>query len=462
MLTKDYRIEKDSMGEMRVPAHAYWGAQTQRAVENFPISGQRFSRPFIEALGLIKACAAEVNGSLGLLDGDIAGHIIAAAHEVIIGKFDDHFVIDIYQTGSATSTNMNANEVIANRANELAGGRLGARYPVHPNDHVNRGQSSNDVIPTALHLATLSQLRNELVPALLRMRESLAGKSKEFMDVLKIGRTHLQDATPLSLGQEFSGYASMIDHGLQRLMAIQPHLGELALGGTAIGTGINTDKRFAGLVIAKLNARTGLQLTEAENHFEAQGARDAIVETSAMLKTLAVSLTKIANDIRWLGSGPRCGIGELRLPEVQPGSSIMPGKINPVIAEALLQVCARVIGNDTTIAISGLSGNFELNVMMPIMTHAILESISLLTRAINVFIDKLLDGLQANKERCLFMVEQSLAMITALVPVIGYDTAADIAHRAFETGETVREILLREKILSAGEIARFLDPKTMV
>lgn len=462
MSAENYRIEKDSMGEMKVPSHAYWGAQTQRAVENFPISGQRFSRPFIKALGLIKACAAEVNGSLDLIHPDIAAHIITAAHEVIEGKFDDQFVVDIYQTGSATSTNMNANEVIANRANELAGGRIGDRYPVHPNDHVNRGQSSNDVIPTALHLATLTLLRTELVPSLQRMREGLAGKAREFDDVLKIGRTHLQDATPIRLGQEFSGYASMIDHGLRRLEAIQYHLRELALGGTAVGTGISTDKRFAGLVIEKLSYRTGLQLREAENHFEAQGARDAIVEASASLKTIAVSLTKIANDIRWLGSGPRCGIGELRLPEVQPGSSIMPGKVNPVIAEALLQVCARVIGNDTTIALSGLSGNFELNVMLPIMTHAILESISLMTRAITVFTEKLVDGLQANSERCLLMVEQSLAMVTALVPVIGYDIAADIAHRAFESGETVREILLRQEILPEEVITKLLDPRSMV
>ncbi|MBX6377873.1 MAG: class II fumarate hydratase [Clostridia bacterium] len=453
----EFRTERDSMGEMQVPADAYYGASTQRAVLNFPISGLRFPRGFIRALGLIKRAAAEVNADLGLLDAERSRAIVQAAQEVADGRWDDQFVVDVFQTGSGTSTNMNANEVIANRAAEILGEGRGSRR-VHPNDHVNMGQSSNDVIPTAIHIAAVTSLHEELLPALGRLRDGLAEKAAAFDDIVKIGRTHLQDATPIRLGQEFSGYASQVEHGIRRLQRAVEDLAELALGGTAVGTGINTHPEFAPRVIARLNQLTGLQFREAENHFEAQAARDAAVAASGALRTVAVSLMKIANDIRWLGSGPRCGIGELRLPAVQPGSSIMPGKVNPVIAESLMMVCAKVMGNDATIAICGQHGNFELNVMMPVLAHDLLQSITILARAADNFQERCVAGLEADRERCEGLIEQSLAMVTVLAPRIGYDRAAEIAKRSYATGRTVREICLEEKVLPEEELAVLLDP----
>jgi fumarate hydratase, class II len=447
------RVERDTMGEMRVPDDALYGAQTARAVENFPISGLRFPRRFIRALGLIKKHAAGTNTSLGLLDTKIADAIQRAAQEVIEGKHDSEFVVDIFQTGSGTSTNMNANEVIATLATRLAGER------VHPNDHVNRGQSSNDVIPTAIHIAAVEGITRELIPALEILRDALDAKAREFHDVLKIGRTHLQDATPIRLGQEFSGYASQVEHGIARLRNVLPHLSELALGGTAVGTGINTHPEFAQRTIASISAETGLQLREAANHFEAQATRDACVEASGALKTVAVSLLKIANDIRFLGSGPRLGYGELKIPATQPGSSIMPAKVNPVMSEMLMQVCAQVIGNDAAITVSGMLGNFELNVMMPVIAHNLLQSIALLANGSRVFSERCVAGLEANRERCEGGIEQSLAMCTPLATVIGYDRAAEIAKIAYVTGRTVREVAKEKSGLSEEQLAQLLDPR---
>ncbi|HWP90593.1 MAG TPA: class II fumarate hydratase [Thermodesulfobacteriota bacterium] len=461
MSTMEYRIETDSMGEMRVHVSAYHGAQTARAVENFPISGIRFPREFIAAMGMIKLAAAEVNMELGLLTKRVGKAIIRAAKEVIEGKLDDHFVVDIFQTGSGTSTNMNTNEVIANRANEMMGGKIGDKHPVHPNDHVNMGQSSNDVIPTAIHVSALESIEKNLLPALKKLQKALDKKAKEFDRIVKIGRTHLQDATPIRLGQEFSGYASMVEHGIRRVESSRNHLSELAIGGTAVGTGINTHPEFGRRMARKLTQMTGVRFKEAENHFEAQGAKDAVVETSGALKTVAVSLTKIANDIRWLGSGPRCGIGEILIPPVQPGSSIMPGKVNPVIAESVCQVAAQVIGNDAVITIGGMSGNFELNVMMPVMAHNLLQSITLLSNVVNVFTDKCIVGIKADKKRCEDMIEKSLAMCTVLAPIIGYDAAAKLAKEAYETGKTVREVALEKKIMPEAELSRVLDPWSM-
>ncbi len=453
-----YRIERDSMGEVRVPATAYYGAQTQRAVENFPVSGIRFPRDFIRGLGMIKLCAAKVNLDLGLLDRRIAEAIVQAAREVVEGKWDGEFVLDIFQTGSGTSTNMNANEVIANRAIELLGGTIGSKQPVHPNDHVNLGQSSNDVIPTAIHLAALQVVERELLPSLRGLHQVLLAKATEFDGVVKIGRTHLQDATPVRLGQEFSGYARQVELSIARVEQNRPSLAELALGGTAVGTGINTHPEFPGRVIRYLAEITQLPLAEAKNHFAAQGAMDAVVETSGTLKTVAVSLTKIANDVRWLGSGPRCGIGEIFLPEIQPGSSIMPGKVNPVIPEAVIQVAAQVIGNDACITIGGQGGYFELNTMMPVMAYNLLQSIALLGSASRIFVDKCLAGIRADEARCAELIEQSLAMCTALAPVIGYDAAAKIAKESYETGKTVRQVALEHQILPEEELKRILDP----
>jgi fumarate hydratase, class II len=429
-----YRTETDSMGEMRVPAGALYGAQTARAVENFVISGLRFPRAFIRALGLIKKHAAMTNGALGLLPARTAEAIRFAAQEVVEGKLDEQFVVDVFQTGSGTSTNMNANEVIARRASQ----ELGAT--VHPNDHVNCGQSSNDVIPSALHLAALESIELRLRPALKELREALLKKAVQFGDILKIGRTHLQDATPLRLGQEFSGYASQIEHGLARLDNARPHLGELALGGTAVGTGLNAHPEFARRTIAGLAVETALTLREAPNHFEAQAARDASVEASGALKTVAVSLIKIANDLRWLGSGPRLGLGELKLPALQPGSSIMPGKVNPVMCEMVLQVGAQVIGNDAAITFGGTAGNFELNTMMPLIAHNLLQSVELLANATQAFARRCVEGLEADVARCQGNVERSLALVTALAPVIGYDRAAGVAKVAADTGRTVRDV----------------------
>ena len=458
-MSESTRTERDSMGEMQVPSDAYYGAQTARAVENFPISRLRFTRPFIRALGLIKKHAAATNQELGKLDEATSKAIQQAAQEVIDGKFDAQFVVDIFQTGSGTSTNMNTNEVIANRAIEIKGGTFGDKS-VHPNDHVNNGQSSNDVIPTAIHIAALDQIVNELIPALNQLHEALLKKASKFGDIIKIGRTHLADATPIRLGQEFSGYASQVEHGIARLEGVCKHLGELALGGTAVGTGINTHPDFAKKTIAGIAEDTDLELIEAPNHFEAQGAQDAAVEASGALKTVATSLIKIANDIRWLGSGPRCGIGELKLQATQPGSSIMPGKVNPVMCEMLIQVGAQVIGNDATITFGGTFGNFELNVMLPVMAHNLLESIELLTSGSRVFAERCVKPLEADAERCESMIEQSLAMCTALAPVIGYDKAADIAKKAYAQGRTVRQVALDESGLTEEQLQEILDPKS--
>jgi fumarate hydratase class II len=456
------RTERDSMGEMRVPVDAYYGASTARAVENFPISGLRLGRPFLAAVGLIKWCCAAVNHDLGLLDARRRDLIQQAAQEVIDGKLDDPFVVDVFQTGSGTSTNMNANEVIASRANEIATGKRGGKDPVHPNDHVNMEQSSNDTIPTAMHVSAAVAMKQTLQPALERLGEVLSRKAAEFDDVVKIGRTHLQDATPIRLGQELSGYAAQAKLGAQRCIKAIRCLRELPLGGTAVGTGINSHPEYARRAIALIAQKTGIEFVEAQNHFEAQSAKDAVVEASGQLKTIAISLTKIANDIRWLASGPRCGIGEISLPATQPGSSIMPGKVNPVMSEMVLQVAAQVIGNDATIAWSGgFGGTFELNVMMPVMAYNLLQSIELLARAARVFADRCAAGLAANRERCESLLEQSLAMCTSLAPKIGYDAAADIAKESFKTGKTVRQVAAERKVLGDKELEQALDARRM-
>lgn len=453
----ELRTERDSMGEMEVPQDAYYGASTQRAVLNFPISGLRFSRPFIRAMGLIKRAAAEVNMDLGLLEPRLGKAIVAAATEVAEGRWDREFVVDIFQTGSGTSTNMNANEVIANRAAEILGEARGSKA-IHPNDHVNMGQSSNDVIPTAIHVAAQELTEHDLIPALEVLERGLSQKAREFDDIVKIGRTHLQDATPIRLGQEFSGYASQIAHGIRRLQQAAEGMQELAIGGTAVGTGINTPAEFGDRMAKRLSELTRVTFREADNHFEAQAAKDAAVQLSGTLKTLAVSFMKIANDIRLLGSGPRCGIGELIVPAVQPGSSIMPGKVNPVIAESVMMVCAQVFGNDAAVSTAGQWGNFELNVMMPVLAHNLLESIELLAHSARNFEEKLLRGLTADRERATGLVEQSLAMVTALAPVIGYDRAAKIAKVSYETRRTVRELVLEENILPKEQVEQLLDP----
>ncbi len=458
---KDFRIESDSMGEMKVPIDAYWGAQTQRAYLNFPVSGIRFPRRFIHALGMIKLAAAQVNMKLELLDQERGKVVEKAASEVRDGKFDDQFILDIFQTGSGTSTNMNANEVIASRANELLGGKIGSKIPVHPNDHVNMGQSSNDVIPSCIHFAALDGLEKDLLPSLKTLESSLFKKSKEFDRIVKIGRTHMQDATPVRLGQEFGGYAGMVSHGIRRITRTVDHLSELAIGGTAVGTGINTHPEFGVMMAARLSEMTGLTFKETENHFEAQGSKDTIVETSSALKTLAVSLMKIANDIRFLSCGPRCGIGEIILPAVQPGSSIMPGKVNPVIAESVCQVAAQVIGNDFAIAVSGLSGNLELNVMMPVMAYNLLQSIDILAGVSVIFAEKCIDGIQADEKRIGELIDKSLALCTALSPHIGYDAASKIAKEAYETGKTISQIAHEKKILPEEELKEVLDPWRM-
>ena len=452
------RIEKDSMGEMPVPESALHGASTQRAVLNFPVSGYRFSRPFIRALGLIKWAAAQANHDLGLLDAHRCALIVQAAEEMVEGKLDSHFPLDVFQTGSGTSTNSNANEVISNRCSQLAGRSMGARDLVHPNDHVNMGQSSNDVIPSAIHISVAEQLKNSLIPALEELQRALEMKAKEFWEIIKIGRTHLMDATPIRLGQEFSGYAQQARYARDRAERAISALTELALGGTAVGTGLNRHLNFPSKVMRHLEQRTGIKFREASNHFEAQGSKDAAVEASGHLKTIAVSLFKIANDIRWLGSGPRCGIGEIQLPATQPGSSIMPGKVNPVMCESLMMVCAQVIGNDACITWAGANGNFELNVMMPVMAHNLLESIRLLANVCDAFTEKCVSGISANKERCRELVELSMAMVTSLAPKIGYDRAAEIAKESARTGKTIREISRERKILPDAELDTALDP----
>ena len=456
-----HRIERDSMGEVSVPGDAYYGAQTQRAIDNFPISGLRFPRRFIAALGLIKRSAAQTNQELGLLDATRADAIVTTCDEIISGKLDDHFPIDIFQTGSGTSTNMNANEVISNRAIERSGGVLGSKDPVHPNDHVNMGQSSNDVIPSAIHISGAVSIHEDLIPALQHLHSALQAKAEAFDDIIKSGRTHLMDATPVRLGQEFGGYAAQIAHGIRRAEAARDALLELALGGTAVGTGLNCPVDFPAKAIARIAASTGLAFREAENHFEAQGARDGVVEASGQLKTIAASCMKIANDIRWLGSGPRTGFYEISLPSVAPGSSIMPGKVNPVLCEMLTMVSAQVMGNDVTINVGGQGGNFELNVYLPVMAHNLLESTSILATGTRAFADKCVVGIQANEERCTQSVERNLAICTSLAPAIGYDKAASISKEAFKTHRTVREVALEWEVLPADELDRLLDGRTM-
>ena len=455
------RVEKDSMGEMSVPESALYGASTQRAVLNFPISGWRFSRPFIRALGLLKSAAAQANHDLGLLDAERSALIVQAAEEVAEGKLDEHFPLDIFQTGSGTSTNTNANEVISNRSCQLAGKPIGAREPVHPNDHVNMGQSSNDVIPSAIDISAAEQLKVCLIPALEKLADALAAKAKEFHHVIKIGRTHLMDATPVRLGQEFGGYAQQVLFGKRRAEQSIAALQELAIGGTAVGTGLNRHHEFPAKVMRHLEQRTGIAFREAEDHFEAQGAKDGVVEASGHLKTIAVSLFKIANDIRLLSSGPRCGIGEIQLPATQPGSSIMPGKVNPVICESVMMVCTQVIGADTTITWAGANGNLDLNVMMPVMAHNLLCSIRLLGNVADVFAEKCVSGIVANEERCRELVELSMAMVTSLAPKIGYDNAAEIAKESVRTGKTVRHISRERKVLPEAELTAALDPIAM-
>ena len=454
------RIERDSMGEMEVPDEALWGAQTQRAVRNFPISDLRFPRSFIRALALIKRSAAEVNEELGGVTSELAAAVRSSAQEVMDGELDDHFVLDIFQTGSGTSTNMNANEVIANRATQILGGEVGSRM-VHPNDHVNRGQSSNDVIPTAIQVAAAHGIAMELVPALERLQQALADKSASFWDVIKTGRTHLQDATPIRLGQEFLGHAGQMERAVRRLRHAVDELCEVPLGGTAVGTGIGRDIEFSEMVCARLASSTGLPIRETENHFQAQSTLNAVTEASGVLNTGAVSMLKIANDVRWLGSGPRAGFGEIALPEVQPGSSIMPGKINPVIAESVAQAAAQVMGNHVTVTIADAQGsNFELNVMMPVAAYNLLQSIDLLAAEADNFREQCIEGL-VSTQRGPETVEQGLAICTALAPVIGYDAAAAIAHEASETGETVRQVALRTTELGEDALEEILDAAKM-
>ncbi|MEU8877627.1 class II fumarate hydratase [Streptomyces javensis] len=439
-----YRIEHDSMGEVRVPADAKWRAQTQRAVENFPVSGQRLERAHIQALARIKGAAALVNAELGVVDKDVAGAISEAAAEVAGGRWDDHFPVDVFQTGSGTSSNMNTNEVLATLASE----RLGR--PVHPNDHVNASQSSNDVFPSSIHIAATAAVTGDLIPALAHLAEALERKAAEFAEVVKAGRTHLMDATPVTLGQEFGGYAAQVRYGIERLCAALPRLAELPLGGTAVGTGINTPPGFAAAVIAELARTTGLPLTEARDHFEAQGARDGLVETSGQLRTIAVGLTKIANDLRWMASGPRTGLAEIALPDLQPGSSIMPGKVNPVIPEATLMVAAQVTGNDTTVATAGAAGNFELNVMLPVIAKNLLESIRLLTNVSRLLADRTIDGITANAERAREYAESSPSVVTPLNRYLGYEEAAKVAKRSLAERKTIREVVLESGYVERG------------
>ncbi|MFE6126958.1 class II fumarate hydratase [Streptomyces sp. NPDC056437] len=442
----EYRIEHDSMGEVRVPAHAKWRAQTQRAVENFPVSGQRLERSHIEALAHIKAAAARVNAELGVLDKDMAQAIAEAAAEVAEGRWDEHFPVDVFQTGSGTSSNMNTNEVLATLATE----RLGR--PVHPNDHVNASQSSNDVFPSSIHIAATAAVTRDLIPALEHLAEALERKSAEFADVVKSGRTHLMDATPVTLGQEFGGYAAQIRYGVERLQSSLPRLAELPLGGTAVGTGINTPPGFPAAVIAEVARATGLPLTEARDHFEAQGARDGLVETSGQLRTIAVSLTKISNDLRWMASGPRTGLAEISLPDLQPGSSIMPGKVNPVIPEAVLMVAAQVTGNDTTVAVAGAAGNFELNVMLPVIAKNLLESVRLLGNAARLLADRTVDGVTANVERAREYAESSPSVVTPLNKYIGYEEAAKVVKKSLAQRKTIREVVLESGYVERGAL----------
>ncbi len=456
----EFRIERDSMGEMQVPKDAYYGAQTARAVENFPISKLRFGRRFLRALGLIKAAAARANMEIGLLDRTVGEPIRKAADEVAEGRFDREFVVDVFQTGSGTSTNMNANEVIATRAIEILGGSRGDKS-VHPNDHVNMGQSTNDVFPTAIHVAALDAVENELLPALAKLAEAFEAKAIEFTDVVKAGRTHLQDAVPVTLGQEFSGYASVVRHGIRRVEGCRAHLAELPLGGTALGTGLNADPRFAPHAIGELCRRTGIQFRRAENAFESMQNRDAAVELSGALRVLAVGLLKVANDLRLLTSGARTGMNEIELPATQPGSSIMPGKVNPVIPEAVNMVAAQIVGYDAAIAIAAMNGSLDLNVMMPVIAHDLIESIELAANAAKVFAEKCVRGIRANVERCREYAELTGQLVTAVAPVIGYDKAAQVYKKAVERGVSIREIILEEGLIPRDKLDRILDLKRM-
>ncbi|MFD7623891.1 class II fumarate hydratase [Streptomyces sp. NPDC059802] len=442
----DFRVEHDSMGEVRVPADAKWRAQTQRAVENFPVSGQHLERAHIEALARIKAAAAKVNAELKVLDPEVAAAIQEAAAEVAEGRWDDHFPVDVFQTGSGTSSNMNTNEVVATLATE----RLGRE--VHPNDHVNASQSSNDVFPSSIHIAATAAVTGDLIPALDHLAAALERKSAEFATVVKSGRTHLMDATPVTLGQEFGGYAAQIRYGVERLRASLPRLAELPLGGTAVGTGINTPPGFSAAVIAEVARTTGLPLTEARDHFEAQGARDGLVETSGQLRTIAVSLTKISNDLRWMASGPRTGLAEISLPDLQPGSSIMPGKVNPVVPEAVLMVAAQVTGNDTTVAVAGAAGNFELNVMLPVIAKNLLESVRLLANVSRLLADRTVDGITANVERAREYAESSPSVVTPLNKYIGYEEAAKVAKKSLAQRRTIREVVLDSGYVERGDL----------
>jgi len=460
MSDDEYRIERDSLGEMQVPKDAYWGAQTQRAVENFPISGIGFGRRFVRALGVVKKAAAQANRDLDLLDEETADAIVAAADEVIAGDLDDQFPVDVFQTGSGTSSNMNANEVIANRAAEILGEEIGDRV-VHPNDHVNYGQSSNDVIPTAMHVAALEAVRKDLIPALETLEGALAEKESEFDGVVKTGRTHLQDATPIRLGQEFEGYRTQVEKGITRAENVSDHLAELALGGTAVGTGLNTHPEFPELAADYISEETGLDFRPADSHFEAQAAHDAMNEAHGALRTIAGSLNKIANDLRLLASGPRNGLGELEQPENQPGSSIMPGKINPVVAEAVNQVHKQVVGNDAAVAAGAAEGQIDLNLYKPVVAHNFLQSNELLANAAETFAERFVAKLEANEDVCEEQVERSMALATALNPTIGYDKASEVAKAALKEGKTVREVVVEKGYLSEAEADEVLDPETM-
>ncbi|HVN84959.1 MAG TPA: class II fumarate hydratase [Candidatus Binatia bacterium] len=460
-MADEFRIERDSMGEMRVPASAYYGAQTARAVENFPISGLRFSRRFIRALGLIKAAAARANKQVRLLDGGLAEVIEKAALEVADGKFDGEFVVDIFQTGSGTSTNMNANEVITTRAIELLGGARGDKSLVHPNDHVNMGQSTNDVFPTAIQVAAMEAVEQHVLPALRGLAEALHQKAGEFADVVKAGRTHLQDAVPITLGQEFSGYASVIRHGVVRVENTRAHLAELPIGGTALGTGMNAHPDFAARVVTELRAFTGHLFKRADNPFEAMQNKDACVELSGALKTIAVGLMKMANDLRLLTSGPRTGLNEIELPATQPGSSIMPGKVNPVIPEAVNMVAAHVIGNDAAITVAGLNGNLDLNVMMPVIAHNLLESLELIGSAATVLTEKCVSGIVANVAQCRAYGEHTASLVTAVAPVIGYDAAAKVFKKALAENKSLRQVILEDKLIAPERLDEILDLKKL-
>jgi fumarate hydratase class II len=459
-MSEDYRVERDSLGEMRVPAEAYWGAQTQRAVENFPISGISFGRRFVRALGVVKKAAAQANRDLGLLDDDVADAVVEAADEVIAGDLDDQFPVDVFQTGSGTSSNMNANEVIANRAAEIMGEEIGDRA-VHPNDHVNYGQSSNDVIPTAMHVSALEAMEKDLRPALETLAEALEAKETAFETVVKTGRTHLQDATPITLGQEFEGYRTQIEKGITRVGHVHDHLSELALGGTAVGTGLNTHPEFPERAAEYISEETGIEFREADSHFEAQAAHDAMSEAHGALRTVAGSMNKIANDFRLLASGPRNGLGELEQPENQPGSSIMPGKINPVVAEAVNQVHKQVVGNDAAVAAGAAEGQIDLNLYKPVLAHNVLQSTELLANAAEVFAERFVAKLEANEDHCADQVERSMALATALNPAIGYDKASKVAKQALAEGKTVRAVAVDEGYLTDEEADEVLDPARM-